>query len=774
MRHTLLRVIPATLLASAISSTPALAIEIEEIVVTAEKRSQSIQDIPMSVAAISGDDIGVGKVSGMEDVAMKTPGVSFQQFNIGEPRVFIRGIGNTSDSAASDSAVGMFIDEVYIGRAGGSGSDLFDLERIEILRGPQGTLYGKNTNGGAINFITSKPTQDDLTKVSMTVGNEGLFHVQGLINGGITDSVSGKLTMAHKQRDGFGKNVITQSENNFNTSLTNSPIIGNDEGANGNGDDLGDIENFNLRGQLMFDLSDSTSLLLSGDYSKDKSNGTCRHLEDLDQGLAGLGAFWALSQSVEYSSDKRNCSSQFDTGQEKEVKGFSAHFNHDMEWANLLSITAWRTSELRHIDDLTSIPLIDTDSVMPAPLNTAPENVINGVEEEASQFSQEFRLSGTHDSIDWITGVFYMQEDVERDEEYYTRYSGLLQGAPFYLAPEGSVLFVQDNTTTSLAAYGQADWHVTEDLTLTYGVRWSKDEKEISQSAIDLFEGSITGIAPVFGIGVPLIYPEFGPVKGKEDWEEVTHKASVSYQVSDDAMLYLSYSEGFKSGAFPSQSNTAANATQTVDPEFVENIELGIKSTWFDNRLQFNLAYYDINYNDLQVFELTPALLLSLNNAQAESKGYEATVMVAATENLTLSASYNDGEARFEKFINAGGNNYAGNLLPMSSDKSGTLDIDYSIPLSNGSMIDVNVNYNWKDDYYMSSSNAEKTKQEAIGKVDASISWTGADESLTISAWGKNLTDKDQIGHTIVDPTAVTSKKYMDPKTYGVTFTKSF
>jgi len=763
-RNFKLKRLPAALLATTVCSGAAAATQLEEVLVTAEKKSASIQDVPMSVAAISGDDVGMGKVTEMNDVAMQTPGMSFTQFNLGEPRVYIRGIGNSSDSAASDSAVGIFIDEIYIGRAGGSGFDLFDLERIEILKGPQGTLYGKNTNGGAINFITSRPDYDPMTKLSVTAGNKGLFHAQALVTGGLTDAIAGKISVASKQRDGFQKNVIRPSDVTVDTNLSNSPIIGNSKGASGQGDELGDIESINLRGQLLFDLSDTTLLLLSADYSKDETNGSCSHLMDLSAGVMGTGALWQAgvdSLSAGYRSNIRSCASQFDTSQEREIQGFSARVEHGLEWADLLSITAWRAIDVFHVDDLTGLPLTDITVA-----NSVPENVINGAEESASQFSQEFRLSGSLENVDWIAGVFYMQEDVERDEQFYTRYNAALSGG-LGLAPEGNVLFLQDNTTTSIATYAQADWHI-DNWTLTYGVRWSQDEKEISQDAKDLLG---TG-APT---GVPLILPEFPTaVKGKEDWEEITHKASVNYRFGEDAMVYLTYSEGFKSGAFPSQTNLPENATKTVDPEFVENIEVGLKSTWFDNRLQFNIAYYDIDYDNLQVFELTPTLLLVLNSAQAESTGFETSVALAASDRLVISANYNHGKARYEDFVTSGGNDYSGNQLQWSPDRSGSIDADYTIPLEGGSIVEFNVSYSWKDDYYTAASNAAVTKQKSLSNLGVSAGWTSADQSLSVRLWGKNLGDKDQTTNVVVDPTGVTSNKFADPTTFGVTVSKTF
>jgi len=770
----LTKLIQSTFVAPVFFPAVAVATELEEIVVTAERRSQSIQDVPLSVAAISGADIDIGKVSELNDVAFKTPGLTFNEFNVGEPRIYIRGIGNSSDSAASDPAVGVFLDEVYIGRTGGAGFDLYDLERVEVLRGPQGTLYGKNTNGGAISIVTARPSQDDSVKIGASIGNYGMYQIQALANGGLTDSVSGKLVISTKSRDGYGKNVITDGEVLSMGSLANSPIIGPSIGAAGSGR-LDDAKNLSLRGQLLFNLSDATRLLLGADYARDETNGACRHLQNLDQAVQGLGAFWALGMSDAYKRSDRNCSSQFNTDQEREISGVMGRLDMELSWATFTSITAWRQSDFTLVDDLTGVPLNDLTAVsppgMPFPLSlpgvfTVPENVIDGSDEEASQFSQEFRLSGSSDRFDWVAGAFYMQEDVERSEEFYTQYSTLLQFLG--LAPIGDVLFTQDNTTTSKALYGQLDWHVADKLTLTYGVRWSDDGKRIVQDAIDLLG---TG-APT---GVPLILPEFpAAVRASESWSEVTNKVSASYKPTDAVMIYATYSEGFKSGAFPSQTNRPSVAAESVAPETVTNVEFGLKSTWWDNRLQFNASYYDMDYDNLQVFELNSQLLLTLSSAQASSKGFDVEFNVLLTDNLRLSTSYNDSEAKYTNFITSTGVDVSGNRMVFAPDSAYAIDAGYRVPLDAAGTLDFDVSYNWKDDYYTAVSNADKTRQEAVGMLVANVSWTSRNGSWMVNLWGKNLTDELQLSNLIVDPTGVTSEFYMAPRTFGITVTKTF
>lgn len=750
-------------------------LEIEEVLVTAEKRSQSIQDVPLSVAAIGGDDVTVGKISNLNDIAFSVPGVTFNEFNVGEPRLYIRGIGNSSDSAASDQAVGVFLDEVYIGRTGGVGFDLFDLERIEILRGPQGTLYGKNTNGGAVNIVTSRPSQEQEIKLSASAGNHGMTNFKGLVNTGITDAIAGKLVMQYQQRDGYGKNVITDDEIATLGDFSNSPLIKKSIGAANGGDELDDAEKASIRGQVLFDINESMSLLLGADYSKDKTNGTCRHLKNLDEAVQGLGVLWELGMSDRYKNDDRNCSSQFNTDQEREIKGGLARFEMEMDWANFLSITAYRESDYDFTDDLTGIPLIDLNAPLPpgVPLPplpgvwTPPENVIDAVDESADQFSQEFRLTGTSGSVDWVGGAFYMEENVDRKEEYYTQYNTLLQ-LGFGLAGVGDVLFTQDNKTTSMALYGQADWHINDQWTLTYGVRWSDDEKDITQDAIDLLG---TG----FPTGVPLILPEFdAPVKADDSWSEVTNKVAVNYTPTEDMMLYVTYSEGFKSGAFPSQSNLPEVAAESVDPEQVTNYEAGMKSSWWDNRVQFNLSYYFMDYDDLQVFELNQRLLLVLHSAQAESQGVDMDFNILLMENLMVSTSYNYSDATYTEYTSSNGQDFSDNDMAFAPENAFSMNVDYRYDLGSGGALDFNVSYNWKDDYYTSASNAEKTRQDDVTMIGASASWTSSDMSWVVTLWGKNLDDEQQIASRIVDPTAITSESYMAPRTYGATVTKSF
>ncbi|MBS0475981.1 MAG: TonB-dependent receptor plug domain-containing protein, partial [Proteobacteria bacterium] len=239
---------------------------IGEIIVTAERRAQNSQDVPLALTTFAGDKIAPGAIQGLNDVAAQTPNLTVTQFNIGEPQLYLRGIGSTLDSAAADPTVSVFLDEVYIGRPGASSFDLYDLDRIEVLRGPQGTLYGRNVTGGAISVYTKKPSDKFEGKMGLTIGNYGLSIIRGYVNGPIADGVNGKVSFSRTDRGGYSKNVLNKQE-------------------------LDNAGNFSIRGQVLVSPSSATDITFTGDYSRDRNNGDCRYvsnLTSLDQNFNGL------------------------------------------------------------------------------------------------------------------------------------------------------------------------------------------------------------------------------------------------------------------------------------------------------------------------------------------------------------------------------------------------------------------------------------------------------------------------------------------------------
>ncbi len=701
---------------------------LEEVIVTAQKREQNLQDVAIAVTAFSGDQVSAANISQLGDVAVRTPGLQMNEFNIGEPQLYIRGIGNSSDSAGSDPAVGIFIDEVYMGRSGSGASDLFDIERIEVLRGPQGTLYGKNTSGGALAIYTTRPSQEFYGKVSATVGDYSLWNIQGLVNGPLTDRISAKLSTSKKRRDGYADNITT-------------------------GQELQDEDNFSIRGQMQFDATDNLSILLGANYSEDNQAGNCRHLGNVANSPAG--ALWMTGMSDKYLSDVRNCSGIVKLNQDRDVHGYMARVEWDLGWANFVSISAYMDADYNWIDDLTGV---EPPSVIP----TVVETVVDFANEDSDQFTQEFRLSGNMERFDWVAGLYYLEEEVNRQERFYTEFSALL-GVPF--PSPGDITFFQDNETTSYAAFGQVDWHLTDKLDLTLGLRYSYDEKDITQGASDNI-----GTYPPFS-GIPLLLAPYGPVDADDDWDDWTPKAVLSYRLTDDAMVYASYSEGFKSGAFAGQATTVESAITAAEPETATNYEIGMKSQWWDNRLQLNVLAFYTDYEDLQVFFLEN-FLLTLANAEAESYGAELEYVALLTTNFQVSGSYAYNETEYTDFVTT--RDLSGNDLARAPENSFTLVMNYTIPLSGGSTIDLEGSYFWKDEWYHDPNNDPAILEDDVGLSNASVTWTSASENMSVVAWGKNLGDEDHRVHSIFDNSGVSADVYGAPLTYGVTFNYRF
>ena len=746
---------------------------LEEVIVTAQKRAQSLQDVPVSVSAIGGDMVSPGGITGVGDIALTTPNFSITQFNIGEPQYTIRGIGNSADSAGSDPAVATFVDEVYYGRSGGGSGDLFDLDRVEILRGPQGTLFGKNVVGGAISYHTARPSDEFEGKVGATVGNYDLTVFQGLINGPLTDGLAGKLVFSKRdRREGYIENVL-------------------------DGNEYQDENNFSLRGQLLWDVTDNASVLFGLDYGDDDQAGNCRTVGNIDPADDSdtANAYRDIVASTT-GGDIRKCASPAKAFQERTVKGGLVRVDWELGFGAFTSISAYREMEYEHLEDLAGLP------------NGAPFNLIDTVAEDSDQLSQEFRLASTGDgNLEWLVGAFYMQENVDRGESFIGGFGPPLTANPAIGLLAGDLTFLQDAETTSYAAFGQLTWHFNEQLSLTAGARYSYDEKEITQglannedpaadtallaAALGVSETDIEGIfapneAVILGIpangpgglvtflgsGDPSVLSQPFSVDANDDWNEVTASASLNWNYSDTGLLYLSFSQGYKSGAYPGQTPFPDQAVVALEPELATNYELGYKSEFWGNRLRLNSSIFYTDYEDLQVFSLVDSLLVS-GNAEATSQGVELEFTGLLTEYWTLVANYAWLDAEYKSYL-LGDDDFKGNSLPKGAEHSFYLRSSYIIPMNGGAEIDLVVSYAYSGDYYYESANTAISREDNYGLVDASVNWRSADAAWDVSLWAKNLNDEEYRVHTIVSNVLGTVDIWAPPRTFGLTASYAF
>jgi iron complex outermembrane receptor protein len=686
---------------------------LEEVIVTAERRAQDAQDVPIALTIIGGSEISPAGISSISDVALKTPNLTFTQFNIGEPQLFLRGLGTTIDSAGADPTVSVFIDDVYVGRSAGATSDLYDLERIEVLRGPQGTLYGRNVTGGAISIVTKRPSNEFEAKLGVTVGNYGLTVLRGLVDGPIGDNLAGNLSFSKRDRDGYAY-------------------------SNRSGQELDDADNFSLRGKLLWDISDNTELLLGFDYSTDDNNGQCRNLTKLDNPAgdhnAG-GVFVPVLKQIKAdtnSEDPRTCAMTIEQYAERDVFGLSARLQ--MEFTNdlsLTSITAYRELEYSWLQELGGLD--------------SPPNLLSVEDNEgddADQISQEFRLTKDGDRLFWVAGAYYFKENVDR-----------FANVPIFFGPgspvaPGALLdrsWLQSATNTSMALFGQVVWSMTDALALTLGGRHTWDEKEMDNAYYSSPGNEVYNFKGL-----------------EESWDEFTPRVTVDWQVTDDHMLFATWSKGYKSGVFISQNTTAALAETPLEPEEATNMEIGAKTRWFDNRLQFNLVYFDLENENQQLFRLENFTLVS-ENFGTESSGIELDFIAALGKNLTLSGMYASLDAEIV------GGQFAGNVAPRSPDYKYSVALNYNAALGNGAILDFDASVSYSDNWYMEATNQGVSYMDDYSIVDASVRYTSSGGNWEVTLWGKNLSDELVTSHSIVSSFGGSVELFAPPRTYGVT-----
>lgn len=680
----------------------------------------------MSVTAFTEDMVSEAGIKAMEDIAIRTPNFKMTSFNVSEPQLYIRGIGSTNDSGGSDPSVAVFIDDVYLGRPSGASTDIYDLERIEVLRGPQGTLYGRNVAGGAINIFSKKPQHEFEAKAGLTVGNENLFNVRAYINGPISDTVAGKLTFNVRNRDGFAKNVTT-------------------------GQELEDDDTKSVRGQLLFTPSDTVDVLLGFDYTDIDTSGSNRFMTNFDVEPI-YPAIYTEPHKAEiatFGNDPRKSNHDEKQVSEKELAGLLARVDVDLDWGILTSITAYRESESSWWQAL--VPVLSNDDG-----GQGLFEVDDGANQEADQVSQELRLSSESDSLKWVAGLYYFKENVERDETFITYWDPISPGVTKLTSP-GDVTFLQDASTESVAAFGQFTWYMTEAVGLTLGARYTEDEKEIDNAAVSNIPPTSAGL-----YGIPLVSPPYS-VSADESWDEITMRASIDWSITDNHMVYATYSEGFKSGAFNGTQSSPIIAATPLQPELATNYEIGARTQWLDNRVRFNITYFELDYEDLQTWELIDFVLIA-KNAEAEISGVEIDFAVAVTDNFDVTGGYGTMDAEFTKGPNAG------NDMARTPDTSWTLTANYSIPFDSGAALNLSGTASYTDDYHFEISNDLRGLEDDVTVLDASAKYTSADGDWDLTLWGKNLDDELYSVHHINGSLGGATRIYAPPRTYGATF----
>lgn len=676
-----------------------------DIIVTAQRRSQSLQDVPVTITAFGAQEIQQARILEVADVVTRTPGLSFDVFPASQPRLAVRGIGSSDKGAAGDPSSAVFLDEIYLGRPAAVAFDAFDVERIEVLKGPQGTLFGRNVVGGAVNVITKRPDPSRFdASAEATYGNFDRADGTGMINlpfGSGTGAI--RVSGAYRSHDGYIWN----------------PVIGRHV----------DTENrLSGRFQFLAEPTDALRVLLTVDGTRDRASGPANHVLERDT---------TDPISVAYTVDQNpnRTFGSFAGYQNRDTVGVRGEIGWDMSFATVTFLGSYR--------DLNYGTRYDFDGGDPSRNRVD----LSGGEDERSELtSQELRVSSLAGSaVDWVVGLYhYNQRTIRAD--IFNLDSRLVAPIPL------SDIYDQDARLDSVAAFADLTIPLTDQFSVIGGARYSRDDKTYHVR-------NTRGDAP-------LRADEFFDVTAARDWDDITYRAGVNFKPNNDHLLYFMLSRGFKSGGFQDTPSTAADALRPIDPEHAIQYEIGQKSQFFSGRLTWNNTLYWLDYSDLQTRQTQPNGSILTNNAgKATIKGYETQLVARPFGGFNLSGAYAYTDARFDEFDDAGIDR-SGNRISRTPRHKVTVSPSYTLPLRGETKVTVAADYRYESLIFDDNSNQPPEIRPATHFVDARIVFDGIADHFTLSFWGKNLTDeRTRIFQSVF--LGANFGTYNPPRTYG-------
>ena len=675
---------------------------LEELVVTAQKREQNLQDVPVGVSLLSGKALAEAQLRNAGELATLLPTLNVQASSgPGTSSFNIRGIGTQAFSPGVDPSVSTMLDGVVMGRSGMAFLDLVDIERVEVLRGPQGTLYGKNASGGVVHIITRDPSPEFSGTAAANAIEDGEYRLDGSVSGPITETLGYRLTGFGVDDDGWAKNVY-------------------------NDDKINSTRNYSVRGKLQWQARDDLDFMLAGDYSWNNCDCTALSVRDI---LDGPDQQALLQEQLPVVPSKHNQDVNNDqrTFNRTRSSGTSLTANRDLDEYALTSITAWRDWRTESIVDFDDSPANPLSLSFPAPPET-----------EQNQFSQELRLASV--PAEWgsyVVGAFYFQQDVDTGN---TTTAGVLEP----IVPATTRVSRTDVHGKNMAAFGEVNFNLWRDWQLILGGRYTYDELEYDTTA-DRTDN--------------IVFPPPGEASDSHDESDFSPKLVLQWDVSDDAMAYASYVSGYKGPAFDTSLLTAGTY---VDPETSDSWETGLKSRWLDNRLIFNAALFYAEYDDFQAetsIDVGPLGSIVLTNAgEVSTQGVELEFIAQPVSDWTISGGVTYTDATIDEYPNgncSGGQrsrgecpdkyqDLSGGQLPYTPKWKATLGTDYTIPLQSIAFdLILGANVRYQGDVLYELSQDPYTEQDAYGIVDIRAVLAGRREGYRITAFVKNALDEN-------------------------------
>ena len=673
---------------------------LEEVVVTAQKREQSLQDVPISVSVTSGEKLDAMSINSLEELSATLPNVTIAE-NATQDSVTVRAIGSGANHGFEQS-VGTFIDGVYFGRGRSTRSPFLDVERVEILKGPQGVLFGKNTIAGALNITTRNPTDEFEGYIeSEFFEGDDSFGVTGVLSGPLGDNIAGRLVGRYTSSDGYVTNIA--------------------QGATGH-----ESDGFVVRGILDFAPTDKLNITIKAELASYDVDG--RHMQLVEAG----------PRLANYQSVDPNFEQSFDYV--RSVNNTAFPNDYDYTDSNNISIKATYEFDQATLVSNTAYVGYDYSNNIPANFAANIDTASKMYDEEHTQFSQEIRLESNLDgSFEYMLGAFFQTEEIDHLQDFaFDTTQGRVDGFP--LPPfVGVTTFDLTQDTDSIALFAQGTWHLTELFRATLGLRYTDDTKDLD------FIQTTVGALP---------FPNRSTIDSRDD-SDVTPAFNAQYDISDDVMLYASFSQGFKSGGFDFESSAQ------FEEETVDSAEVGVKSMLAGGSLELNAALFNSKFEDLQVAAWNGTAFVTGNAVESSTKGLEIDFRWQLADSILLSGAVAFLNAEYDSFpgavcnaaqqtqwaIDTGMNpntclqDLTGRELQFAPDYAGNLNLEFSHALDNGLDLTSVFGVEFSDAYFTALDLDPISQQDSYAKFNARLE-LAKQGKWSFALVGKNLTDE--------------------------------
>jgi len=663
--------------------------QLDTVIVTAQKVEESAQDVPISIDVIDSNTLEKTRVTTLRDLLELSSGLSISTTGNGFATfTYIRGAGSSVFSDDSDPSVAYFVDEVYVAGQSGLQPDLLDVERIEVLKGPQGTLFGRNASAGAISIIQKRPSETFEAWAAADIGSSELFAARGGFSGPLTSDGAWRYRVAgsHRQRNGFADTPFDR--------------------------DPGAIETFAGRAALEYD-GENLNALFTGDFFTSDNAQTHLFLSSLffDPSLCSIIEVTACATLPVRGEDFFGTfTPNLEGFQTQDTYSLTSRIEWTLPFATLTSITGYRNSEFNRVQDQ------DTTEFDSFVFNNFVTN---------KSFSQELRLSSVGERFRWVAGLYYFDSNAIRNDRFDV---GPVFPVPFLrgMSPDWN----QDIDVTSYAVFGQATYEATDKLSLTVGGRYTRDEKTSNRR------------------DRPFGFPVYYTLSLSPEFEAFDPMAAIDYKASENVLLYASFRQGFKSGGFQSLPSSLAVAQVVFDPEKVKSYELGIKSQWLDNRLLVNAALFSVDITNQQLLRIPDFTATLTDNAgQSESNGIDITISALVSDRLRFDWNSTFQKARFVDYV-SGVDDFSGNNQLRSPDVTTSLVGEYTHPIRGAGDLVFRGEHSYRSDIFFDPLNTTRAGsfQPSYSLVNARITFVPDNGNWDFSLWGKNLTDEQYFG----------------------------